>query len=303
MFGYLGEIAAFATAISWALSSQLHASATMLIGVPAVTMIRLPYKIFLLLIAFFILRPANVFNPEIAAYLILSALFGTAICETLFYKAVQMIGPRLSVLVQSLSACITAVMAYAVFGESIGLGGSLGIGVAIFGVFFVLADGGKLVTLKNENTGKSDLLRGAGLALLSAVMLSISLILLKKALQQGSSPLFAGIVRLFFGGIFLMIFYGARGQLFSIWLSFKNAPAAWNYIIIGGVFSALGVWLSGVAVLHTATGIANTITSLEPVMIIPVNAIFEKKLPSLRSVLGTLIAFAGVALLIFSKSP
>lgn len=298
MFEYLGESAALVTAVVWALSSQFHASATRLLGVPGVTLLRVPYNIFLLLIAFALLRPASLFNAQIFMYLAVSAFFGVALCDTSFYKAVHIIGPRLGCLVQSLSACTTALLGYLVLGESIGAVGAVGIGIAIFGVFFVLADGGNLTVTHQGALDRRSLLQGAALAFFSAIMLSLSMIFLKQALLLGVSPLMAGIVRLSIGGLILAAFYGSRGWLKNIWSTFTGTPASWKFMLIGGFFGTMGVWMSGVAMNFTEAGVAATIIALEPVMIIPVSAVYERKIPSLRAVFGTLIAFAGVAVLI-----
>lgn len=297
-FGYLGETAAFLTALAWALSSQFHASATRMIGVPSVTLMRVPYNIALLLCVFFLVRPANVVNGEIIFYLALSAFFGIALCDTTFYKAINIIGPRLACLVQSLSACITAVLGYLILGETIGLVGALGIGVAIFGVFFVLAEGGNLTVTHQGTASRKELLHGAGMAFFSAIMLALSMIFLKEALLRGTSPLFAAIMRLVFGGFTLFIFYGARRNLKNVWGNFINTPASWKFMLIGGFFGTSGIWMSGVAMGNTEAGVAATIIALEPILIVPINAVYEKKTPSHRAILGTLIAFIGIAVLI-----
>lgn len=297
-FEYLGESAALVTAVVWAASSQFHGTATKYLGVGGVTLLRIPYNLLLLTALFALLRPANVFDSEIAVYLVLSAFFGVALCDTSFYKAVHMIGPRLGCLVQSLSACTTALLGYLMLGESIGLVGSLGIGVAIFGVFFVLAEGGGITLTHRGETESRELFQGAALAFFSAVMLSLSMIFLKEALLRGSTPLFASIVRLIAGGAMLLAFYGYRGWLKKIWVTAKNTPASWKYMLIGGIFGTTGIWSSAVAMGNTAAGVAATIISLEPVMIIPINAFYEGKKPSMRAIFGTIIAFCGVAILI-----
>jgi len=59
----------------------------------------------------------------------------------------------------------------------------------------------------------------------------------------------------------------------------------------------LGVWMSLVAADATALGIAQTLMSLTPVLIIPYAALVEREHVSLRAILGAMAAVAGVALL------
>jgi drug/metabolite transporter (DMT)-like permease len=59
----------------------------------------------------------------------------------------------------------------------------------------------------------------------------------------------------------------------------------------------LGVTLSMVAVTYTETGIAQTLMSLMPVLIIPLVWIVHKQRTSWRGMLGAVIAVIGVAIL------
>ena len=297
-FEYAGETAALLTSMVWALSSQFHASATKLLGVSGVTLLRVPYNILLLGVVFLFLRPENDFSLESTLYIAAAAFFGIAFCDTSFYKAVDLIGPRLACLVQSMSSCFTAILGYFILGESIGVIGALGIGVAIFGVFFVLADGGNLTVTPTGQSSKKELAHGAALGLFSALMLAGSLICTKQALILGVSPLGAGILRLIFGGLMLGSFFAYKGWLGKIWSTFRHTPASWKFMLAGGFFTALGVWFSGEAVKYAEAGVAATIIALEPVMIIPVNAIYERRKPGARAIIGTCIAFSGIAILI-----
>jgi drug/metabolite transporter (DMT)-like permease len=59
----------------------------------------------------------------------------------------------------------------------------------------------------------------------------------------------------------------------------------------------LGVTLSMVAVTFTQAGIAQTLMSLMPVMIIPVVWVVNKQRTSWRGILGAVIAVVGVAVI------
>jgi len=70
-------------------------------------------------------------------------------------------------------------------------------------------------------------------------------------------------------------------------------------LLVGGTFFGpfLGIFLSLVAIQHTNTGVAATLMSLMPILIIPLDFAFHHDKPSLRAVLGTVVAVAGVAIL------
>jgi drug/metabolite transporter (DMT)-like permease len=59
----------------------------------------------------------------------------------------------------------------------------------------------------------------------------------------------------------------------------------------------LGIWLSLVAVQLTPVGVAATLMALPPVILIPLGYFIYNERISRRSILGTVLAFAGVALI------
>ena len=59
-----------------------------------------------------------------------------------------------------------------------------------------------------------------------------------------------------------------------------------------------GVWLSLVAIRHTETAVAATLMALVPVVINPIVVIVHRERPSLRAVIGAMIAVAGVAVIV-----
>jgi drug/metabolite transporter (DMT)-like permease len=61
----------------------------------------------------------------------------------------------------------------------------------------------------------------------------------------------------------------------------------------------LGVILSLVAIRYTHIGIASTLMSLSPILLIPVGHFLFKERITLRSVVGTVIALTGAVLLFF----
>jgi drug/metabolite transporter (DMT)-like permease len=60
---------------------------------------------------------------------------------------------------------------------------------------------------------------------------------------------------------------------------------------------ALGVVLSLVAIAHTHIGVASTLMSLTPVLLLPVSYFLFKERITSRAIIGTLVALSGVILL------
>ena len=63
----------------------------------------------------------------------------------------------------------------------------------------------------------------------------------------------------------------------------------------------LGIFFSFEAIRHTIVGVASTLMSTTPIIILPLTYIFYKEKPTIKSVSGAIIAVIGVAVLVFLK--
>lgn len=293
----MGELAALVTAASWAASNQVHTMAGRLVGGTTVVTARVPLYILGIGFGAFIGGASPGIPAEAVLPLCVSAVAGIALCDPLIYTSGVIIGPRLAVLLQSLSACLTAVFGYIFLGESISFTGWLGIVTATGGVAFVLMEGGIRAGVGLESLTPAQFTRGVVLALLGAASLAFSFLTLKKALLYGMDPLWAAFVRMCIGGMVLWGMMLVRGRLVSVmrtvWLSWRLM----KFLLIGCFVSTFGNCLASVAMKHTESGIAATLIGLQPIMIIFVIMIVEKKTPSIRAIIGTVIAFTGTAMI------
>lgn len=293
----IGELSALVTSVSWAASNYVHTMAGRTIGGTNVVAARVP--LYVMGIGFGALIGGAVpgLPSEAIVPLIFSAIGGIVLCDSLIYTAAVAIGSRLVVLLQSLSACITAVLGYFFLGESINLVGWLGILTATSGVAFVFMEGGVKAGADLGNLTRVQFLRGVVLAILGATSLAVSFLLLKKVLLYGTDPLWAAFMRMCIGGATLWLVMLLRGKLFTV---LRSAWTSWHImrlLCIGCFVSTFGNCLSAVAMKYTESGIAATLIGLQPIMIIFIIMVVERKVPSLRAMIGTLIAFTGTAMI------
>lgn len=293
----IGEAAGLATSISWAASCQVHTAASRILGGLNVTAARVPLYLAGIGLAAF-LSGAEVSLPAGAAvFIILSGLTGIALCDPLLYSASVVIGPRLALLIQSLSACLTAVLGHLFLGESINLVGWFGIVTASGGVAFVLMEGGMKSGADLSGLSRAQFWRGLFQAFLSATGLAVSFLLLKQALLLGMHPVWASFVRMSVGGAILWVMVLLRGELVAV---MRRAWTSWpilRLLLLGCCVSTFGNCLAPVAMKYTQAGIAATLIGLQPVMIIIITALADRKPPTFRAVVGTLIAFSGTAMI------
>lgn len=293
----IGELAALVTSISWAASNYVHTMAGRTIGGTNVVAARVPLYVMGIGFGAFIGGAVPGVPSEAVVPLIFSAIGGIVLCDTLVYTAAVAIGSRLAVLLLSLSACITAVLGYFFLGESINLVGWLGILTATSGVAFVFMEGGVKAGTDFGTLTRLQFLRGVVLALLGATSLAVSFLLLRKVLLYGTDPLWAAFMRMCIGGAILWLVMLVRGKLFTALRNAWTSKRILWLLCIGCFVSTFGNCLSSVAMKYTEAGIAATLIGLQPIMILFVIMIVERKTPSLRAVIGTVIAFLGTAMI------
>lgn len=293
----IGEVAALLAAVSWAESCRLHTIAGRMIGPVVMTTVRIPlYLAGAGLVAMF--SGAGVGVPAGSFwYILASALFGIAVCDPCLYAASVSIGPRLASLIQSLSACLTAIFGFLFLGEHINFMGWLGIVAASFGVAFVLMEGGVKQGIGVSGPARARLWRGAGLAFIAAASLAASFLFLKRALVLGLDPIWATFLRIGLGGIMLWGFMAARGKLGA---ALKSAFVSWRLmrlLLIAAGVSTVGNCLMPLAMRCAESGIVATLIGLQPIIITGMTSAIERKLPTARAVVGAVIAFSGAAMI------
>jgi drug/metabolite transporter (DMT)-like permease len=94
----------------------------------------------------------------------------------------------------------------------------------------------------------------------------------------------------------------AGGRL-GLWLKPLAKRSSLGGIAIAVLIASFGgFWLSHVAIKYLDVAIAVTLNSTEPLFVIPLAAVLMAERVRLLPVIGSLLAFAGIAVLIFSAS-
>jgi len=301
---YLGEIAAIATAMSWCTCAMLFASAGRKIGSFAVNVLRLVVGILLLSVAHLLLlgTPFPFGAPaRVLFYLSLSGFLGLAIGDMFYFKALVVLGPRLGTLVMSLWPGFSAIMAWPILGETMRPVQILGIAVTLGGVTWVVLERRPDQTAKGSHEPAGRIFLGVLLGVCGAMGQALAYILSKKGMGSDYNALSATIIRMLTATVAMWVMAVATRKAVQVVRSAANRRALLQ-VASGAVFGPfLGVWLSLVALNHTKTGIAATLIALVPIFAIPMVFIVYRKAPSVRAVLGAIVAVAGVAIIFLTK--
>ncbi len=291
---YVGEIAALATALCWSLTSIVFTNASKRIGALQVNLYRLPLALILLAGTYFVLWGDTDVSLQTIFWLTASGIIGLAVGDTFLFQAMVQIGARLSMVLLSLAPPITAVLAYILLGERIGLLGIAGIIITVGGVAWVVAERMPVQAGKRQYISPKGILWGV----LASLGQAVGLILAKKGLESDIHAMLATLIRMSGATVVLWpLSILSRRVQNPVTILFRDSKA-FKLLLIGVIFGPyLGVTLSLVAVKYTYTGIAATLMSTMPVLMIPMLIVIEKEHPTWRATVGASIAVAGIAII------
>ncbi|MBK7105236.1 MAG: DMT family transporter [Ignavibacteriae bacterium] len=291
---FIGEISALITAFLWSGTAIAFSEATKIVGSFVVNITRLLMATFFLIITILIFNLNFHISFEQIYLLGLSGIIGLVFGDGFLFKSYQYIGARLSMLVMTLSPAVASFAAYFYLDESLSFWGIIGILITIFGI--------SLVILKRSEQPSADYKKnniGYLFAFLGAIGQAINLIFAKQAFQLGEINSFVATFYRMLPSIFLMYFIGlifkSRRASFSI---LKEKKEAVKFIIIGSLIGPfLGITFSLIAISHTKVGIAATLMSTVPILMLPIVRYYFKEKLSFISILGAVVAVVGVAIL------
>jgi drug/metabolite transporter (DMT)-like permease len=297
---YYGEIAGVATAFCWTATSMFFEAAGKRIGSLSVNLIRLFIAFVLLGTLSWISR--GLFLPLDASshnllWLALSGLIGFTIGDLLLFQAFVVVGARISMLIMALSPPIAAVFGWIILGETMEPSAILGMAITLTGIMMVVLNrpartpDGKKARFKDWFTNPLGLL----LALGGSTGQAIGLVLSKKGMAD-YDVVASTHIRVMAGAIGFTIVFFFMKRWHKVFSALRDGKGM--LFTSGGAFFGpfLGVTLSLVAVKFTSAGIAQTLMSLTPVIIILPAVIIFKERVTLREIIGAFVAVGGVAL-------
>ena len=296
----IGEIAALTAAFLWALSSVVYSFLGQKIpplqlnffkGIVAVTLILLTLSV----------RGEEFISiaPLPLALLAISGVVGIGLGDTAYFFAINKIGARKTLVLETLSPPLGALLAFIVIGEIISTLAWCGIFLTLLGVIWVIS----------EQTPESDrLARKYGIiwAILAAIAQAVGAVLSRLALLDSDiSPLQSSLIRIAAGSAIALIL--TQIPAFSATQTIKSTLKSFSGRTVGIIFLAamgstyLGIWLQQTSLKFAPTGIAQTLLATSPIFIIPITLIMGEKV-TWRSFLGVIIAVAGISLLFVRSS-
>lgn len=301
----VGESAAILTSCFWTFSSLLFTSAGRRFGSFSVNAYRTIMAIGFLGCSHVLLL--GTLLPVASSgqwfWMGLSGVVGLGIGDFGLFAAYVTIGPRRSLLIQSSAPIFASLGAFLMLGETFSPMAMIGVAVTMAGIIIVLVEKeenhkGQQKESPSERRRKS---WGVFFGLISAIGQGFGAVLSKKGMYLdvtiAMNPLSAAFIRMMVTGLFVWAIAVLAGKLPELHRAVKDRTGI-KYTAAGALVGPfVGMTLSMVAIASTETGIAQTLMSLSPVLIIPVIWVIYREKTNWRGILGAFVAIVGVAIL------
>lgn len=297
---WTGELIAIATVFCWTISVQFFEAASKRVGATPVNIIRLAVALMLFSLLLFF-RHGYIFPVNFPArawfYLSLSGVVGFFIGDIFLFKALVEIGPRVAMLIFSLSAPTAALIGWLFLDEIYVPHQWIGMFVTLFGVGIVILERNQRASkLKIRNISLKGVLFGFG----GMFGQACGYVLSKTGMQTKSGYLdafSATQIRAIAAFLCFLVFFTVTGKWGNVKAAVRNTTAVLFTAIGSAIGPFLGVSLSLLVLHYLTTGVASTFLSLVPVFIIPFSIFLHKEHVSIRAVTGAVTAVFGIYLL------
>ncbi len=292
---YIGEISALLTAALWSVSPYFFTNVILKVGAINLNIYRLVVAGILLMLTIFILNIDYSITSEQVFLLSLSGFIGLVIGDTFLFASYREIGPRVTILIMSLNPAIAAILAFFMLDEVISIIGIVGMLITLAGIALVVQE---------RETGDNKLYKitrkGIFYGVMAAVGQGVGLIPAKMAFEYGDiNSLVATFVRIAAASVFFIPYFFYNKSAIPILKTSVKDVKIMGMTLLGSIVGPyLGITFSFLAIMYTKVGIASTLMSTMPIMMLPLSHFIYKEKVSVKSIIGALIAVAGVVVLI-----
>lgn len=315
---FFGESLSIFVAVSWTISALFSEVATKRLGVHVVNVLRMVLSMLMISSLLYVVTGSCVpLHADVQTWwwLLMSGVVGYVFGDYCLFNAYAVIGSRFAQLFMTVAPATAAISGWILLGETLSLSAVLGMSVTTLGIALSILGRGR-----SEEAGKrrihlnlptSGVLYAIGAAVGQGLGLVLSAVGLKhyeasiRTLSLPSETLDGLLQTLPFASTMIRAVAGLAGFVFILLVSRKGGALLRGVVdrrgmtmLVCAVFFGpfFGVSLSLMATQYTATGIAMTLMSLSPILILwPAHLFFGQRVTR-KEVLGAVISVLGVSL-------
>lgn len=293
---FRGELAALSAAFIWAIASVIYIGIGRQLSPLVLNLVKGLIAIALLLLTLLLKGdPLPQIGMTATGLLFLSGVVGIGCGDTAYFEALNCLGARRALVLESVAPPLAAVMALIFLQERLTGGAWMGIALTIAGVGWVVVE--RIPTEAQTHTQTHQLWRGTVFGLLAALGQASGAVLSRAALAGTTiDPLWSSLIRLVAGGLVLLIWLLLQQRTLPDLKPLRSRR--FLLVLIGTAFAStyLAIWLQQISLKYTATGIAQALSATSPLFIIPIAVVLGERV-SVRAIVGVLLALSGIWLL------
>ena len=293
---YSGEFAALGTAVCWAGSANLFATAAGTMGSRILNRLRITAAWVFLTVAFLAVHrtpwPTWASAPATLA-LALSGMIGFIFGDTFQFRSIMILGPGRASLLSATAPLFTTALAWPLLQQRPGPLALLGMLLTVSGTAFVISGPAK----QRGGHDEGGIAVGIGAGLLGAIGQAGGYVLSKLALKTGLDPLSGTLIRVGCSSIAVWIITGVERQVEPTLAALRDVRS--TLFMLGGAFlgPCLGVLLMLTSLHLIDAGVSASITAVAPLFAMLIAAKFHGERLTWRSLVGSVLAIGGIVVL------
>jgi drug/metabolite transporter (DMT)-like permease len=288
---------ALGAAACWALSSVSSVAPSRHLGAFAFTRWRmLSVALLLWTVVAFTGGWRSLVGP-VSGPLTLSGLLGIFVGDTALFAAMNRLGPRRCGVLFATHAVFSAALGMTLLGETMGLQAALGAALTLGGVMVAVLLGQHKDEDHAWERHRGHLGVGVALALLAALCQALGSFIAKPAMAAGVDPVAASALR-------VTVACSAHFALLALGVARARAQAPINVKVLaqtafnGFIGMGLGMTLVLLALRHGDVGMVAILSSVSPVLVLPLLWVKLGRAPAPGAWLGAIMTVAGTAIIL-----
>ncbi len=287
----LGEAASLGAAMIWACSMSMYSRFGQRVSSAGLNLYKNLVALTCLVLTGLV---AGFYWPEdplrIAAFA-LSGLLGLALGDTLLFYGIKTIGVQRTSVIQCLAPPLAAAIAWLAFGEVLGHWEWFGLLLTTVALALLLASRGRAVMPADRPAWS-----GVWAAIGAAVCQALTVIILRQSLQ-GVDVITGTLLRVFPAILGLSLITFARSGLQPLRQVFRPARNGMLLTVAAFMGTFIGLLLMSTGAKYAKAGVTTALSSTYPIWILPIAHFMLGEKVQRKSVILTLLAVAGVAVM------
>lgn len=291
------EYLALLAAACWAFGSLLSAQAATHLGAFAFTRYRMLVAMLLLWSLALVDGGWRTLSFSSITLLSLSGAIGIFIGDTALFAAMNRLGPRRAGVLFASHALFSVIFAYFWLGETLWGLTLVGSSLLLSGVMIAILFGKRKSEQHQWENSQTGLAAGIALALLAAVCQAISTLMLKPLMLTDIDAIAASAVRMSIGFVLHLLLFLMGFQVARSYLPLTRR-ILWLVIINATLSMVLGMTFILQALKHGDAGMVAMLSSVSPVLVLPMLWLVYKRSPAWGAWVGALLTVLGTVLII-----